>query len=104
MTAENNFAEIAIEISHADTGIQELFFEQFKELKLVLEDTLQEEWEWELHTIDNGRPVSKISKRLDKVSVYNRNDWPALISFFKPRIIALDKFWNITKYSFEALQ
>lgn len=104
MTAENNYAEIAIELSHPDIELQELYFDQFKELKLVFEDTLQEEWDWILHTQLQGKTVSRMVKRLDKASVFNRNDWPALISFFKPRIIALDEFWSLAKYSFEALQ
>jgi hypothetical protein len=105
MQAENRSAFIAIELTHPDAGIQELHFEQFKELKLVLAHTLQEDWEWTVHTHDqNGKLVSRIYKELQNVSLFNRNDWPALISFFKPRIIALDEFWSTAKYSFEALQ
>jgi hypothetical protein len=104
MIAENNAAEIAIEISHPDSGLQELYFDQFKELELVLEDALQEEWTWLLHTYADGKVVSRIYTRLEKASLFNRNDWPALISFFKPRIIALDEFWSMAKYSFERLQ
>lgn len=105
MQAENRSASIAIEIAHPDAGIQELFFEQFKELRLILADALQEEWEWDLHTTDEyGKTISRIYKQLDGVSVFNRNDWPALISFLKPRIIALDEFWSDAKYSFDALK
>ncbi|WP_345955936.1 DUF4268 domain-containing protein [Mucilaginibacter sp. PAMB04168] len=105
MLAESRSAIIAIELSHPDAGIQELFFEQFKELRLVLADALNEDWEWELHTTDvNGKTISRIYKEMDGVSIFNRNDWPALISFFKPRIIALDDFWGTARYSFEALQ
>ncbi|GAB2688591.1 hypothetical protein GCM10027037_08920 [Mucilaginibacter koreensis] len=104
MVAEDNMAEVAIEISHPDTGLQELYFEQFKELKNVLQDVLQEEWNWVLHTYADGKVVSRIFTRIEKVSVFNRTDWPTLISFFKPRIIALDEFWSMAKYSFEALQ
>jgi hypothetical protein len=105
MQAENRTASVAIEMSHHDAGIQELFFEQFKELKFVLADALQEEWQWELHTQDEyGKTISRIYKQLNNVSVFNRNDWPALISFFKPRIIALDEFWSTAKYSFDALK
>ena len=105
MQAENRSASIAIEIAHPDAGIQELFFEQFKELRLILADALQEEWEWDLHTPDEyGKTISRIYKQLDGVSVFNRNDWPALISFLKPRIIALDEFWSDAKYSFDALK
>ena len=105
MQAENRSASIAIEIAHPDAGIQELFFEQFKELKIILTNALQEDWEWDLHTIDDyGKTISRIYKQLDGASIFNRNDWPALISFFKPRIIALDEFWSDAKYSFDALK
>ncbi len=96
---------MAIEITHPDAGIQELFFEQFLELKNVLHSVLDEEWEWQLHTTDeNGKIVSRIFKQLDGVSIFNKNDWPVLISFFKPRIIALDEFWSDAKYAFDALK
>ncbi|MVN91884.1 DUF4268 domain-containing protein [Mucilaginibacter aquatilis] len=105
MQAENRWARIGIEISHPDTGIQELFFEQFKELKLILAGALNEDWEWLLHAHDDyGKTTSIIYKQLDGVSLFNRNDWPALISFFKPRIIALDEFWADARYSFDALK
>jgi hypothetical protein len=38
------------------------------------------------------------------VSILQKNDWPALISFFKTRIIALDEFWSSVKYDFEGWQ
>jgi len=105
MQAENRSASIAIAIAHPDAGIQELFFEQFKELKIILTNALQEDWEWDLHTTDDyGKTISRIYKQLDGASIFNRNDWPALISFFKPRIIALDEFWSDAKYSFDALK
>jgi hypothetical protein len=104
MQAENRSASISIEIAHPDAGIQELYYEQFKELKTVLTNTLQEEWDWQLHTVDEyGKTISCIGKQLDDVSIFKRDDWPALISFFKPRIIALDEFWGTAKYSFESL-
>jgi hypothetical protein len=105
MEAGKRSASITIEINHPDTGIQELFFEQFKELKMMLHSSLQEDWEWQLHsTDDNSKTVSRIFKQIDGVSIFNKNDWPALISFFKPRIIALDEFWSDAKYAFDALK
>jgi hypothetical protein len=105
MQALNRSASIAIEISHPDPGIQELFFEQFKEVRLLLNSALDEEWVWALHDQDEyGKTISRIYKDIDQVSIFNQNDWPALISFFKPRIIALDEFWSDAKYSFEALK
>lgn len=105
MDADKRSATIEILIAHPDAGIQELFFEQFMELKTVLNSYINEEWNWALHDKDeNGKTISRIYKQLDGVSIYNRNDWPQLISFFKPRIIALDEFWSVGQYSFEALK
>ena len=105
MEAGKKSASIAIELAHPDAGIRELFFEQFLELKNILHVELGEEWEWELHSTDeNGKNISRIYTQLNGVSIFNKNDWPALISFFKPRIIALDEFWSNAKYAFDALK
>lgn len=105
MQADNTKASIAIEITHPDPDLQDLYFEQFKELKTILHNTLDEEWHWVLHTTDEyGKTISRIYTELSGVSVFKKEDWPGLISFFKPRIIALDEFWSLVKYGFEALR
>lgn len=105
MYADKRAATIAIEITHPDLGIQELFFEQFLEFKSMFHATVDEQWDWALHDRDEyGKTLSRIYKQIDGVSIFNKNDWPALISFFKPRIIALDEFWSNAKYGFDALK
>lgn len=105
MHADNKKGFIAIELTHPDPDIQELFFEQFLELKNLLHEYVGEEWEWDLHTSNEfGKTISRIYKEISGVSVFKQNDWPALISFFKPRIIALDDFWSGAQYSFDALR
>jgi hypothetical protein len=105
MEAGKRSASIAIEIAHPDAGIQELFLEQFKDLKNILHSALQEDWEWQLHSInEDGKTISRIVRNLYGVSIFNKNDWPALVSFFKPRIIALDEFWSDAKYAFDSLK
>jgi hypothetical protein len=105
MEANNNEAIISIELSHKDVDIQQLYFEQFLELKKQLHNTLIEEWKWQLHLQNNqGRVISKIYKELFGVSVFKKEDWPQLIPFFKQRIIALDQFWSNYKFAFDALQ
>lgn len=97
-------AAISISIEHSDAGIRELFMEQFTELKVVLHDALGEEWDWQHRALANGREISRIVKELPGVSVLNKDQWPELISFFKPRIIALDSFWENAKWSFDGLK
>jgi len=102
MKAEQEFASIGIEIAHKDEELQELYFMQFKELKNLLKNTLEEEWDWKLHGVNEvGQPVSKIEKVLPGVNVMEESDWPDIISFLKPRIIALDEFWDNVKPGFE---
>jgi len=53
---------------------------------------------------ESGKLVSKIYQERKCINIMRREDWPALISFFKPRMMALDEFWNSVKYSFEEWQ
>jgi hypothetical protein len=105
MNAVGKVASIAIEMSHADEGIRQLYFEQFEQLKKVLHSTLEEEWIWLAdHTDEYGKTTSRIYTELTGVNIMNKSDWPALIGFFKKRIIALDEFWSNARYGFEALR
>lgn len=105
MDAGPKSASIAITLEHHDLEIQELLFEQFLELKDLLHGTLEEEWDWQKHiALPDGRVISRIVKELPNVSIFNKDQWPELISFFKPRIIALDSFWENARYSFEDLR
>lgn len=105
MKADNSSASIGIEITHTDAGIRNLYFEQFEQLKQVLHQAVGEEWNWVKGTLDNnGINLSKIYTELTGASIFNRADWALLISFFKPRIIALDEFWTRARYPFESLR
>jgi hypothetical protein len=84
--------------------MQQLYFEQFEEFRKLLEAELGERWDWELHQFDDlGKIVSRIQKVKMGLNVFDHNDWPAIISFLKPRIIALDAFWANIKPAFEDL-
>lgn len=105
MNADNKSASVSITMEHPDAGIRELYFEQFLELKALLHDAVGEEWDWTQHgSLPDGKVVSRISTTVSGISVFNKHQWPDLISFFKPRIIALDSFWEDARYSFEALK
>lgn len=105
MHADTQRATIGIELTMPDAGIRALFFEQFEELKTLLHEILGETWTWEPAALDaNGQPLARISTALAPANLFSRDDWPALISFFKPRLIALDAFWSDAQYAFEALK
>ena len=104
MQADNKTASIAIEFSHHDPILQQLYFEHLERSKKWLHETMEEEWDW-LLLKDNGsgRLVSRVEKSISGLSILRKEDWPGLISFFKPRMIALDQFWADVKYGFELL-
>lgn len=102
MQVDNRSAFIAIEISHPDLAIQGLMFDQFTAFKKIMEGILGETWDWQQNVPDeHHKLVSRIVKTLPDVSIFRKEDWPSLISFFKPRIIGLDEFWTDARYSFD---
>lgn len=102
MMTVDSTAKISISLSHRDTGLQQLYFNKFLQLKKILLQKTREEWQWkELVANEHGKIISEIYVELQNVSVLNQQDWPAIISFFKPRLIALDIFWCEYKYAFE---
>lgn len=102
MEADRDKASIYIALTHPDEVDRVLFFERLEQMRLIFLEALGEEWEWEAGTQDeSGRSMAKISKDLKGVSVYNQEDWPAIISFLKPRILGLDRFWNEVKDALE---
>jgi flagellar basal body-associated protein FliL len=102
MVAENDQAKISITLSHKDIDLQKLYFEKMEQLKNKLYQFLSEKWHWNLHCSEsNGKVISEIYTSLQNVSILNQNEWPLMITFFKERLIALDKFWCENKYAFE---
>jgi len=104
MKAERDFASISIEVQHPDKEIRSLLYDQLVTFKRIFQQEVEEEWSWVPDSENEwGEFSSKVEKTLPGVSVMNRDDWPEIISFLKPRIIAIDAFWSNMKYGFEGL-
>ncbi len=105
MQADNKKATVAILLTHKDTEMQQLYFEQFSQFKSLFHSIAGNVWQWQLHTEDDyGRVVSAIATEKVGLSIFKKEDWPALITFFKTSIITLDAFWSQVKYGFESLR
>jgi hypothetical protein len=102
MDAGTDHAAIAIELQHTDRLLRHQYLEQFLQLRALLEEATGEKWDWEAdHTDEHGKTISRIGTAINGVNIFREEDWPAIISFLKPRIIALDQFWWIVKDAFE---
>ena len=105
MEADTRWAIISIVLSSSDVLLRQSYYERFLRLKGVMYEQLgEDDWVWSPDIPDEyGKSVSMIGKELSGVNILNNQDWPAIISFLKPRIIALDGFWSVAKYGFEGL-
>ena len=102
LTADNKVAKISLELSHKDTASQKQDFEKFLQLRRLFEKIMNEKWQWEQAVKDEyGKTISLIYTTLNNVNVFEKSDWPSIISFFKTRMIALDRFWCENKFAFE---
>ncbi|HEV7333568.1 MAG TPA: DUF4268 domain-containing protein [Flavisolibacter sp.] len=105
MQADIKKATVIILLTHKDQEIQQIYFEQFQQLENIFLSSVGNDWQWQLHTHDDyGRTVSTIFIGKEGLSIFRKEDWPALISFFKENIIALDRFWSQVRYGFESLR
>jgi hypothetical protein len=104
MEADQHRASIGIIFSHTDAQLQQQYFDLLLTQKKMLRDVLQEDWQWELLAPDEqGKLQSRMYTMAEDLNINRTEDWPGIISFFKPRIIALDMFWSTAKYAFEVL-
>lgn len=100
--AERKKVYVGIQILHKDDSLRSLIFEQFTQLKNILEKFTSEKWIWEENATDDfGNPYSHIYIENTNYTIFRKENWPEIISFFKPRIIALDEFWNTVKDIFD---
>ncbi len=99
MDVDSRQAEIAVVVRHSDNPGQRTYFDRLRQLEGIFEDTVGErDWVWE-----PGTAESVIRKTLPGVNLLKNEDWPAIISFLKPRIIGLDEFWSMVRYQFSGL-
>jgi hypothetical protein len=104
MDADNKQATIAIVLSHSDAETRNKYYALLQNMKAMLTETLGEEWNWNENDVDEyGKVTSTIGTSLPGISIASQNDWPAIISFLKQRILALDAFWGDARFVFEML-
>ena len=104
MNADNNQAYIAIEISHNDKDIQQKYFQIFSNFKKQFIAVAGKNWDFREHfTKEDGAAIARISTELNQINIFRETDWPAIISFLKENIMALDIFWDQYKPAFEML-
>lgn len=104
MDAGNEGARVFIDIDHPNDQMRLLLFRQFQEAaEPALTELFSTPLVWEENLLVHSRHISRIRTMATGINLYNRQDWPALISFLKHGILALDRFWIRHKEFFELL-
>lgn len=105
MDVDSRRAIISVVMDDPDPDTRQLYFDRFQQMKSIFEETVgEEDWIWQSEATDeHGRGISTIYKQLTGVNIFQNDQWPAVISFLKPRIMALDSFWSMVRYQFPNL-
>lgn len=102
MDATSSRTSIAIVLANPDESRQQQDYQKLLQMKRMLEEAVSETWQWEQGISDDyGKTISVISTSIEGVNVFSEESWPRIISFLKPRLIALDAFWWLAKDLFE---
>ena len=105
MHADSQEAYLGVESEHPEGEVRRAIFARFRLLSESLDTNIPLLWHWEEEAVNiNGKLVSRIFLRLENVNIMDNRCWPAMISFFKSGIIALDKFWFENFEFFESFQ
>lgn len=103
MDAGSISSSIAIELRHTDPIRRKQVYDRLFACKQILEDITGSNWEWQGDYYDeDGNTISRIYQELANVNIFQESDWPAIISFLKPRLIGLNEFWLQVKDLMEA--
>lgn len=87
-------ASFSFDLQHRDTGMRELFYEQFTELKAVINDSFENKLTWDPEFETEHGTSSRIYAELENVSVFNKNDWHDVFPFLEKNIVSAHEFWN----------
>jgi hypothetical protein len=97
LDTERSAARVSIEIRMPDFEEREAIFNKLLSVKNIFDSIAGNDWIWEEKITDeDGITISRISKSI-LANVLVEGDWPVIISFLKPSVIAMDAFWTEVK-------
>ncbi len=101
---EHKCYEFKIEIQDRDDMIRSLFYEQFEELKSVLQSEFDTALNWKASHENEFYEVSaKIFISTEEYNYHNKAHWGELFSLMRSHITAFDRFWLDWKDTFVEL-
>ncbi len=105
MEFDGKGVRLCLDLQQKDESIRELFYEQFVELKKVMQECFDIPLVFKaIHFIDSsGIFCSRISAEDPKLNFFSDDDLEKGVLFLKNQLISLDQFWDDYKDIFIAL-
>ncbi len=95
-------ATAALELSNPETTIRQAQFDQLLTFKKQFQQICGNDWLWEKEYVGSQKNnSSRIAASIENVYLLKQDDWPAIITFFKERMILLDQFWNDYQFALQ---
>lgn len=93
--ADKRHTYLSIDIQSKDDGIRAIIYEQFTEMRRVMEDIMGYKAEWiEHYFVTNTNEISRIWWELPDVSMFKKEDKVIIFDFLKTRLVAFDEFYS----------
>lgn len=94
-TFNRKFAQVSIDVIDDDELIRAYYFEKLQSLEKILRAEYLPEIIYEdNYELPEGKIISRIYVQLDKVSIHNKKDWPAVKEFLARNMRLLEEFFN----------
>jgi len=105
MEFDANGARICIDLQHKEQDIRQLFWDQWLELKAVLESTFGALLQFEEQRVNEFEiEQSRISIEKENLNFYEIDDLPLALDFFEENLQKWDAFWQDFNNAFDALR
>jgi hypothetical protein len=100
---EQDGARFCIDYQHRDAEIRQMVFDQFLQMKPVLEEHLGKRLKWEAEFQKDGMTISRIYVKCPATNLFEKDTWPSAFAFFEKKLRSTDEFWSMARYTFMQL-
>ena len=88
-------ASVGIDVETRNLDKRLEIWEKLEAVQQQINTALGEDTLWDLDfTRENSKPISRIHRVLENVSIFNREDWNRVNMFFFDRMLALEEFYT----------
>jgi hypothetical protein len=93
--ADHLGCRVCIDLQFKDTGIRELFYEQFLETKTVFQNMIETEVTWNPnYEHQYGTKVARISMENTNTNLFVQDDWLEMHKFIIEHLKKVDSYWT----------